>query len=145
MLLPASQVQESKNTNNFLYKWADIILFYRYYSVRVGSKDPLKGGQLVGVKNIVKHDEYNATSGENDIALVFLSSAVNFTEVVLPAGIQNPDLRTGGFQNKRVFSPEDCRRFFNVPVRNNQVCGAVGHSPKCIVSYESKVKLQLKT
>ncbi len=56
-------------------------------TVRVGSLSQGSGGQSVGVKRIIKHASYSATTTDNDIALLELSSEINLSSsanVVVP-------------------------------------------------------------
>ncbi|MBK7002493.1 MAG: serine protease [Rhodoferax sp.] len=46
---------------------------------RIGSLFQGSGGQLVGVSRIIKHASYSSSSGDNDIALLELSSAVSLS------------------------------------------------------------------
>nr|XP_032524846.1 trypsin, alkaline B-like isoform X1 [Danaus plexippus plexippus] len=62
----------------------------RYFTVRAGSTYLDRGGNVYSVSAITVHGSYNTPVRSNDIAIVTLSKAVNFTSSVRSAVIASP-------------------------------------------------------
>ncbi|XP_039499977.1 trypsin alpha-3-like [Drosophila santomea] len=54
------------------------------YSVSVGASTTLKGGQLVKVQSIIRHEGYNKVSNSNDIVILRLSTRLHLGANVQP-------------------------------------------------------------
>lgn len=54
------------------------------FRVRAGSSTHLYGGQLVGVRHILKHEAYTSSTLDSDVALVVLNKNLIYTRTVQP-------------------------------------------------------------
>ncbi|KAM8713350.1 hypothetical protein ACLKA7_013633 [Drosophila subpalustris] len=52
------------------------------YSVRLGSTEHARGGELLSLHQIIRHGAYNPQTHDNDLALLLLHSRLNYTEQV---------------------------------------------------------------
>lgn len=49
------------------------------YSVRLGSTEHAAGGELLSLRQIIRHGGYNAVTHDNDLALLLLHGSLNYT------------------------------------------------------------------
>lgn len=60
-------------------------------SVRVGSSFHAKDGQLVRVKNFIRHQNYSLYPIDYDFALLELAEPLNFTDKIQPIALPDAD------------------------------------------------------
>jgi len=54
------------------------------YTVRVGSGEHASGGDVLSLRQVITHGDYNPQSHDNDLALLVLNARLNFTEHLQP-------------------------------------------------------------
>ncbi|XP_016957100.1 trypsin alpha [Drosophila biarmipes] len=54
------------------------------YTVRVGSSEHAGGGEVLSLRQVITHGDYNPQSHDNDLALLILNATLNFTEHLQP-------------------------------------------------------------
>ncbi len=86
--------------------------------------------QILGVRKIVRHENYDFPRNDNDIAILFLSGVFTLTENLAPVSLPTQDeifdtsLRISGWGNINVTSPTypNHLQFADVPVVSNVKC-----------------------
>lgn len=71
------------------------------FQVRAGSTTHMYGGQVVGVQRIIKHEAYNLSELDSDVALVLLSKNLTFSRRIRP--IELPEYGSAIPENKPLF------------------------------------------
>ncbi|KAK9694490.1 Trypsin [Popillia japonica] len=68
-----------------------------WYSIRAGSSLHNSGGQVIAASSITNHPNYNPSTADNDISIVFLASALTFGSGVatIPLPAQNEYVAEG--------------------------------------------------
>ncbi|XP_075168764.1 trypsin-7-like [Haematobia irritans] len=61
------------------------------FQVRVGSSYHNYGGQVLAVRQIIKHERYNLFDLDCDVALVVLRGNLTFSRLVMPVALPQPD------------------------------------------------------
>ncbi|KAL1387523.1 hypothetical protein pipiens_012722 [Culex pipiens pipiens] len=99
------------------------------YGVRVGSSEHATGGQLVSVKAVHRHPEYNSGNFEFDFSLVELGEAVEFGEGVQPIVLVEDEpsdeelsLVSGWGDTRSLEESRDFLRAVVVPMVNRTEC-----------------------
>lgn len=124
------------------------------FFVRAGSARADDGGVFVAVERIVVHAEFNKTTAENNVALLFLAAPLNFNEsisaIALPAADaeslpEGTNVSLSGWTINE--SPEDDLQVVDQVIRSLEVCqqayegvtDLVGENNICAATEEENV------
>ncbi|EDW00776.1 trypsin 3A1 [Drosophila grimshawi] len=128
------------------------------YSVRVGATEHASGGELLSLRQIIRHGAYNSQTHDNDLALLLLNARLNYTEVLQAVQLASAkDLLTPntrllvsgwGYQSESgeegvspalryvdlaVVDPQICRHAYRnvLPVTKRMLCAARDGQDSC--------------
>lgn len=129
---------------------------YREYKIRVGSNNPHSGGVTVNISKVTRDSEYNEKTGDNDIAIVELSTLLEFNEFIQSVPVKRVthfpiteivQPAVGKYDSKfwkqiMLIPPKLCKERYHVTVAKDKSCfvlhGANG-SLECTVCAECKL------
>jgi len=110
--------------------------------IRAGSSSNAKGGEIIGVKQVIRHEKFDRAAIDYDYAVLQLNESISFDETKQPIKLHGygdvfPDgtiAYTSGWGNTQDNSDQSKLRRAEIPIVNQKVCEDAYKSVKSITA-----------